>query len=135
VACIIPSCESAQTSTPYIVHRREEDITQAQCAPTCPPECWIQCIGPVCGANDDHMALLEGVLLLLLLVGCCSACLSSISRAGGSSCRRRCEVVHARQHLRHNAALHFALGGLTLRRDSVDLINENDGWRNVDCLL
>jgi hypothetical protein len=44
-------------------------------------------------------------------------------------CARRRELVHARQQLRDDAALHLALRGLTLRRNRVDLVDEEDRRR------
>jgi hypothetical protein len=67
------------------------------------------------------MAALKRILLLLLLLQVrpffCRCCY----------CRRwRRKVVHARQHLRHDAALHLTLGGFALRCDGIDFVNEDD---------
>ena len=43
--------------------------------------------------------------------------------------------VHQGQELRHDAALHLAIGLLTLRRDRVNLVDEDDGGRVLLRLL
>jgi hypothetical protein len=65
------------------------------------------------------------LLLLLLLLLLCRLCWRWWL----------CQVVHAGQHLRHDASLHLALSSVALGGDRVDLIDEDYGRRSVHRLL
>jgi hypothetical protein len=119
------------------------------CEPTCPAQSWVQRIRPVRGANNHHMTARQLLLLLLLLLllqavcccWCCPACGGGCVCGGTTRCccwrwhGVCCEVIHAREHLRHDAALHLTLRRLTLWRDRVDLVDEDDAGRDVNRLL
>lgn len=90
-----------------------------------PPECRVERVRAVGCANDDDVRVrrealgawspLTRLLLpaLLAVTPCCRPLLWL---------RPRRQVVHAGEHLRHNAALHLTLRGLALGEDGVDLI-------------
>ena len=59
----------------------------------------------------------------------------AVGRGDDNDVRARLEAVHQREQLRDDAALDLALGLLTLGRDGVDLVNEDDRGRVLLRLL
>ena len=59
----------------------------------------------------------------------------AVSRSHHDDIRARLETVHKGEQLRDDAALDLAIRLLTLRRNGVDLVDENDGRGVLLCLL
>mmetsp|Transcript_29750 Transcript_29750/g.83836 ORF Transcript_29750/g.83836 Transcript_29750/m.83836 type:complete len:209 (-) Transcript_29750:865-1491(-) len=99
----------------------------------CSPESRVQGIRAIGGSKHHHMLARDNFSHFVFVVDPLLRSSSSTVFSFGSlnRSRRLAEVIHAGEHLGHDPVLHLPLSRLSLGSNGVDLVYEDNTWRQV----